>query len=104
MKNRVVLDGRCDDVRAWLCHRAEDSQVIGFGSAAGEDDFRCIATEQAGDLLARDLYRGPRLPAVPVPRGCVSALPRQPRHNGFENLRQQRSGCICVEIDGAAFA
>ena len=47
--------------------QAEDSQIVGFGAATGEDDFGWLATQQRGDRLARALDCRTRFLSVMVP-------------------------------------
>ena len=62
-----MFDGGSDDVIA-LAYKAENREVIGFCAAAGEDDFRCAASQQGCYRLARAFYRSSRLLAVVVNR------------------------------------
>ena len=51
-----MFDGAGDDVLARLrggARRAEDREIVGFGAAAGEDDFGGVGVDQGGHLAAR---------------------------------------------------
>ena len=59
VEHSLVLDGLGDDVIALFAvhlRDALDHQVVGFGGAAGEDDFLRRGADQRGDLLARRFH------------------------------------------------
>src|SRR5579864_784644 len=65
VQDGFVLDGLGDDVIALFAEHLRDAldhQVVGFGCAAGEDDFFGRRTDQRGDLLTSGLdgfFAGP---------------------------------------------
>ncbi len=80
---------------------AENCQIVAFGAAAGEDDFRGTASQQSGYRLARPLHRRPRLLSMMMDgRRVPEALPEVGLH-GLKDLGQHRGGGVIVEIDAA---
>ena len=60
IQHGLVLDGLGDDVIALFAvhfRDALDHQVVGFGGAAGEDDFFRRGVDQRSDLLTRGFHR-----------------------------------------------
>src|SRR5579862_4893191 len=94
----VMLDGRSDDVIAGL-HQSRDRQIVGFGAAAGEDDFRRAAAEQRSNRLPRLLDgRSSFLPVAMNRRRIAEALAKIRAH-GSEHFRQNRGGSVIVEVN-----
>src|SRR5438874_13780319 len=98
-----MLDGRRDDVIAglcqtWLC-QTEDGEVISFGAAAGEYDFRSAAAQKIRNRFARALHGGTRfLPMMMDGRRVPEMLAEVGTH-GVENLGENGGAGVIVEID-----
>src|SRR5882724_8497041 len=81
--------------------QAKYFQVIALGAAAGEDNFRCAASEQRGYRLACALHRCPRLLSMVMDgRRVPEALAEVVLH-GLKDRRQDGCGGVVVEIDAA---
>ena len=100
MEHGMMLDGAGDKVIARLQH-AGQGQVIALRAAAGEDDLRRAAPQQARHLLAGTLHGGPGTLAVKVDGGGVAELLGKPRAHGREHLRRERRGGIGIHVDAA---
>ena len=70
----MMLDGRGDDVSPGLS-QPENRQIVGFGAAAGENNFRRAATQQSGHRFARALDGCPGLLSMMMDgRGVAEVL------------------------------
>src|SRR5580765_5914827 len=76
-----------------------NSEVVTFGSAAGEDDLGGRASEQFGYGLAGVLNGCPRFLSMMMDRRGVAEALQKVRTHGFEHFGQDRSGGVVVEID-----
>ena len=85
--------------------RALDRQVVGFGSAAGPDDFTRIGVDQRSDLLAGVVHRVFGFPAPGVAaRRRVAVVLGQPRDHGLGHTGINRGGRGVVQIDRVLLA
>ena len=73
--------------------------VVGFGAAAGEDNFLGARTNQRGDLFAGGLDRGAGALARCVDRGGVGKFGGEVGKHGVEHLRLDRRGGVEIEVD-----
>ena len=80
-------------------HHAEHRQVVGFGAAAGEDDFVGVGVDQGGQLPPRRLQ--PLLGALAemVDAGSVTIHLTETRHHRLQNFRSDGGGGVVVEIE-----
>ena len=80
-----------------------DGEVVGFGGAAGPDDFFGITVKQIGDVFARLFNRGFGFPAIGMgTRGGITELAFhcQVGAHLFGHARVYRGGGRIVEIKG----
>ena len=110
-----MFDGGDDDVRSgyllvrrvhsqdWLCHQriedAEDGVVVGFGAAAGEDDFLGMCADESGDLFTGGFNGGASALAGSVDRGGVAKVGGEIGEHGVENLRVDGGRGVVIEVD-----
>ncbi len=78
--------------------------VVGFGAAAGEDDFLRAGTDEGGDLFARHFYACASLLAEGVDGGGVSEFPGEIREHGVKHFRLDGGGGVEIEIDAVHIA
>ena len=98
-----MLDGRRDDVIAglcqtWLC-QTEDGEVISFGAAAGEYDFRSAATQKIRNRFARTFHGRPCLLPMMMDGRRVPEMLAEVGPHGLENLGEDGRARVIVEID-----
>ncbi len=98
VQHGVVFHCRGDDVVARL-HQAEQSQVVAFGAAAGEDDLRRTAVQQLGDLLTRLLDGRARLLSLLMNGGRVAKLLEEVGAHRLKHLGRERRSGVVIEID-----
>src|SRR5207302_8981203 len=94
----MVLDTGGDHVVA-LARQPEDSQVVRFGAAAGENDLRVPAPEQHRNRLPCALHGRPRFLPVMVDRRGIPEMLAEVGLHGLKNLGQHGRGRVVVEID-----
>ncbi len=103
-----MLDGRGDDVlggfagthsQEWLCHNSEDGVVIGFGAAAGEDDFLGAGADERSDLFAGGFDGGAGALAGRVDGSSVGKFAGEIGKHGIEHGRLDGRGGVEIEID-----
>ncbi len=111
VEDGFVLDGGGDDVRRrigmarrgdrqeCLSHNPKDGVIVGFGAAAGEDDFLRAGTDEGGDLFARRFHRRASLLAEGVDGGGVPEFPGEIRQHGVKHFRLDGGGGVEIEID-----
>ena len=93
-----MLDGAGDNVIA-CSGNSEDSEVVAFGAAGGEDDLGGATSEQRSDTLARLLDGGASLLSLLVDgRGVAEPLKEVGLHC-LEHLWQERRRRVVVQID-----
>src|SRR6266851_2070894 len=103
VQHGLVLDGLGDDVVALFAEHLRDAldhQVIGFGSAAGEDDFLGRGVDQRSNLLTRrfhGLFAGPAEGVVAA--GGVAELLGEVRQHRFDDARIDRRGRMIVHVN-----
>src|SRR5262249_9176214 len=94
---RVMLDRRRNDVIA-LARQTEQRHVVGFGSAAHEDNFCRTRVEQRCYGSARFLHGCARVLSEVMDRRRIAELFEIERLHRRQNFRQNRSGGVVVEI------
>ena len=101
----VVFCGAGDEVIFFGVETAggEDGGVVGFGAAAGEDDFVGVAVEEGGGLFAgegdgfADWFGGG------VGAGGVGEVILEEREHGLEDGGVELGGGVVVEVDHAGW-
>ena len=87
----------------WLCHRgcddAEDGLVVGFGAAAGEDDFLGTSADESGNLFAGGFDGGASALARRVDRGGVGEVGGEIGQHGVEDLGVDGRRGVVIEVD-----
>ena len=78
---------------------AENGVVVGFGAAAGEDDFLRAGADQGGDLFAGGFDGGAGLLAEGVDGGGVAVIAREIGKHGVENFGVDGRGGVVIEVD-----
>ena len=97
-----VLDGAGDDVLAGGAvgaRQAEYGEIIGFGAAAGEDDFGGGGVDEGGYLPARGFQALLRALSEMVDAGRVTIHLSEARHHRLENFRSDGCGGVVIEIE-----
>src|SRR5678816_2424537 len=97
-----VLDLRRDDVLALVGERSEralDREVVRFTPATREHDLFRSAAEQARNLAARVLNRGPGRHARPMPARRIPERFVQERPHDCSDCGIDRCARVVVEID-----
>ena len=88
VEHRFVFDLRGDDVFGRACGIANDTEdrvIVGFGAAAGEDDFLRASADQESDLFAGGFYSGAGALARGVDGGGVAELGGKIGKHGVED-------------------
>src|SRR5690242_19564164 len=98
IQHSVVLDGRRDNVIAWLC-QTEDGKVISFGAAAGEYNFRSATAQKIRNRFARPLHGGPPFLPMMMDGRRVSEMLAEVGPHGLENFGEDGGAGVIVEID-----
>src|SRR5271163_1981203 len=87
----------------WLCHEgaadSEDGMVVGFGAAAGEDDFLGAGADEGGDLFAGGFDGGAGTLAGGVDGGGVGEFAREIGEHGVEDGGLDGGGGVVIEVD-----
>jgi hypothetical protein len=78
---------------------AEDGVVVGFGAAAGEDDFLGAGANESGDLFAGGFDGGASALAGSVDRRGVGEVGGEIGKHGVEDLRVDGCRGVIIEID-----
>ena len=99
VEDGVVLDLCGDEVCAGG-QGSEQSEVVAFGAAGGEDNFGGSGAEKVGDGIAGVLDGGAGVLAGAVDRAGVGEVGGEEGAHGFDDLREQRCGGVGVEVDG----
>lgn len=73
--------------------------IIGFGAAAGEDDFLGLGADERGDLFARGFDGGARLLPGRVDGGSVGETGGEIGEHAVEHGGVDGSGGVVIEID-----
>src|SRR4029079_5856090 len=78
-----------DDGRGGFANEAENCEVVGFGGAAGEQDFFGFSVEAAGAALTSGVERLPGGAAEGMAAGGIAGLERPGTHRlpGFLQKR-----------------
>ncbi len=104
IENRLVLGGGGNDVVAFFgihLGHALDREVVGFGGAAGEDDFAGGGADEIGDLLARFIHGLLGLPAeFVIAAGGVTEVFGEVGQHRVEDARVHPRRRVIVEING----
>src|ERR1700722_9916064 len=103
VQDRFVLDGLGNDVIALFAEHLRDAldhQVVGFGRAAGKDDFFGRGTDQRSNLLTRGFDRFFASPAEAVIAACgIAKFLSEIRQHRFHNARVNRRGGVIIHIN-----
>src|SRR5262249_19750048 len=102
VENGFVLDVRCDDVLGSAGRRANDTEdgvIIGFGAAAGEDDFLGSGAEKGSDLITGGFDGGAGTLADRMDAGSVAEFGGEVRKHRIEDLRLDGRCGVVIEID-----
>jgi|SRR5271167_452718 len=78
---------------------AEDGVVVGFGAAAGEDDFLGASANESGDLFAGGFDGGAGTLARGVDRGGIRKIRGKIGEHGVEDLGLDGRRGVVIEID-----
>src|ERR1700719_4737588 len=78
---------------------AENGMVVGFGAAAGEDDFLGAGVEECGDLFARGFDGSAGELAECVDGRCVAEVGGEIGEHGVEDGGVDGRGCVVIEVD-----
>src|SRR5579862_2097617 len=99
-----MLGDATDDVVALIFVKIDDAldcQVVGLGSAAGENNFLGLGSDQRGDLFARATDGLFRLPTeTMVTAGGVAELLGEIREHRIEHARIDARGRMIVHVYG----
>ena len=100
-QRRGMFDLAGDDVAPVRARgeRSEDGQMIRFGAAAGEYDFRSRCAEAFGHRQARIGQHPFGALAQAVLARCVERSGTQAGVDGVQTLRRERGRCIVIEVD-----
>ena len=104
MQNRMVLDGRGDEVFALGFEQTGDSengQVIGLGAAAGEDDFAGLGTQKFSGAVPGIVEQGTGFAANVMDGRGIAPDFVQKRQHGRAYAWVERRGGVVIEINGA---
>src|SRR5215469_15584583 len=78
---------------------AEDSVIVGFRAAAGEENLLGPSANERGNLLARSLDGSAGVLAKRVDGGGVAEFDREIGKHGVEDFGLDRGGCVVIEVD-----
>jgi hypothetical protein len=98
IQHGMMLDGRSNDVITRL-RQPEEREVVAFRAAAGKDDFRRLATQQASNRFPCALHRSPCLLSMMMDGRRVAKVLAEVRAHSLENLGQHGSGRVIVEVN-----
>ena len=73
--------------------------IVGFGAAAGEDDFLGAGADQGRDLFAGGFHGGAGALAGRVDGGGVGKLAGEIGQHGVEDFRLDGRGGVEIEVD-----
>ena len=102
VEHGFVFDYGADQICAGVIggvEDAEDGVIVGFGSAAGEDNFLGLRADESGDLFAGGFDGGAGFLAGGVDGGGVAEVSGEEGEHGFEDCGVDRSGGVVVEVD-----
>ena len=101
----VVFCGAGDEVIFFGVETAggEDGGVVGFGAAAGEDDFVGVAVEEGGGLFAGEVDCFADGFGGGVGAGGVGEVILEEREHGLEDGGVELRGGVVVEVDHAGW-
>ncbi len=78
---------------------AKNGVIVGFGAAAGEDDFLGTCADEGGDLFARGFDGGAGALAGRVDRGGVAKIGGEIGEHRVENFRLDGGRGVVIEVD-----
>src|SRR5450432_2174459 len=78
---------------------AEDGVVVGFGAAAGEDDFLRTGADERSHTFASSFNRRTRLLSKGMDRGRVAEVSREIGQHGVEHGGIDGGSGVVIEID-----
>ena len=97
-----MLDHRGDDVlvlAGFRADQAENTEIVGFGAARGENDIAGLRSEKRGHLSARVFHGAAAALAVGMNRAGVAEFSGQIRQHGREDRRIYGRGRVVVKVD-----
>jgi len=83
----------------WLCHNPKDGVIVGFGAAAGEDDFLGTRADERGDLFTGRFDSGASALARSVDGGSIGEFAGEIGQHNVEHFRLDGCGGVEIEID-----
>ena len=102
----AVLDPAGEDVAvlaAEVAGEGLEGGVVGFGAAAGEDDFGGVGVDEGGDLGPRPVDGLARFFGGAVAAGGVVEAVAEPGEHGVEDFGVDGGGGVVVEVGHAGF-
>jgi len=97
MQHRVMLDGGSNQMASLGLRRPsgpENGQVVGFGSAAGEDDFTWLGAENFRRAIAGVIKQCPRFLTDMMNGGRISQ--KSPRNGSIASRTAESSGVVAL--------
>src|SRR5439155_22919072 len=79
--------------------RGMNHRIVGFCAAAGENNFRRLASEQRCQAFPCQIDSFSRLGGKRVAAGRIAIALRQKRHHFLDNRRIQRRGGVIIEVN-----
>src|SRR5690348_14393445 len=100
----MMLDGGANYVLALAsagADGAEDGEIVRFGAAAGEHDFRRLRADELSDGSSRVFNGGTRAPASGVHGTGISSGVGEKREHRFKNFAIHGRRGVVIQIDAA---
>src|SRR6266853_660731 len=102
VEDSFMFDGAGNDM-LFMATRSfndpEDGVIVGFGGAAGEDDFLGAGADQSGDLFTGGFDGGASALAGSVDRSGVGKIRREIGQHSVEHFGLDRRGGVEIEVD-----
>jgi hypothetical protein len=97
----AVFDRACYDLFPEWCklEREMNHRIVGFCAAAGENNFRRLASEQRCQAFPCQIDSFSRLGGKRVAAGRIAIALRQKRQHFLDHGRIQRRGCVVIQIN-----
>src|SRR5262249_28396690 len=96
-----MLNGTSDQVGRRISSHTKNSEVVGLGGAACEDDFVRIGAEECRGTFAGVFQNLAGAAASPMGAGWIAVGFGEERPHGLQHRREKRSRSIVVEVDSA---
>src|SRR5437762_2963518 len=99
MQNRVVFDGACDEMAAFVqgsaqAGGAENGEIVALRAAAGENHLARFAFENSGDAIARGVEGSAGLLADVMDARWIAVNAVQVRQHGGVHVPVERRGGV----------